>query len=130
MSKLMTIEEYLKKEGLSANSLAKRLNMHIATILKVKKGNAVRPATARRFNKVGIDVEVIGGVIEPDKICELKEFQLKAIAKYGNTIVSKEFTPKSIIKAFRTKGFKVKVEEFQCEDGWYEDTHYVVRLVR
>ena len=130
MSKLMTIEEYLKKEGLSANSLAKRLNMHIATILKVKKGNAVRPATARRFNKVGIDVEVIGGVIEPDKICELKEFQLRAIAKYGNTIVSKEFMPKSIVKAFRTKGFKVKVEEFQSEDGWYEDTHYVVRLVR
>lgn len=129
MSELMTIQEYLKKEDLSANSLAKRLNMHIATILKVKKGNAVRPATARRFNKVGIDVEVIGGVIEPDKICELKEFQLRAIAKYGNTIVSKEFTPKSIIKAFKVEGFKVKVEDFQCEDGWYEDTHYVVKLV-
>lgn len=89
----------------------------------------MRPATARRFNKVGIDVEVIGGVIEPDKICELKEFQLRAIAKYGNTIVSKEFTPKSIVKAFRTKGFKIKIEEFQVEDAWYEDTHYIVKLV-
>lgn len=127
MSELVSIEEYLKNNEITVNALARNLKLHAGTVWNVVKGKAVRPGTAKKFNDIGIEVEVMGGVVVSDAVCELKEFQIRAVKELGNTIVSKEYTPRSIIAAYKAKGIAVEVTEFQREDPHYGNTHYIVK---
>lgn len=127
MSELVSIEEYLKNNEITVNALARNLKLHAGTVWNVVKGKAVRPGTAKKFNAIGIEVEVMGGVVVSDAICELKEFQVRAVKGLGNTIVSKQYTPRSIVAAYKAKGITVEVTEFQREDLYYGNTHYIVK---
>lgn len=128
----MTVQEYLEKEGITANALSKRLNVTPATVYKVIQGGEIKVETACKFARLGIEVAVIGNKIPTVEMvgenpCHLKYFQIAAIQKLGNTIVSKEHSPESIVEAFKRIGVDVAVKDFSSREVIGEDTYLVVR---
>lgn len=125
----MTVEEYIAKEAISVNALANRIGVNPTTVWNVIAGKPCRAITARKFNKLGIDVELVGGCEVSQAPCELKQFQIDCVRNTGSTIVSRKNSEESIIKAYADEGLAVEVHDFKSVEVVGGDTHYVVRLV-
>lgn len=128
----MTVQEYLEKEGITAFALSKKIKVTPPTVYKVIQGGEIKVETACKFARLGIEVAVIGNKIPTvemieDNSCHLKYFQIAAIQKLGNTIVSKEYSPESIIKAFKRFGVDVEVKNFSSREVIGEDTYLVIK---
>ena len=60
---------------------------------------------------------------------KLKRFQVVAMKKFGNTIVSKKFKADGIIDEFARLGMKVELKDFKDKTYYGWNTHYIVQLV-
>ena len=60
---------------------------------------------------------------------KLKRFQVIAMKKFGNTIVSKKFKADGIIDEFARLGMKVELKDFKDKTYYGWNTHYIVQLV-
>lgn len=68
--------------------------------------------------------------IEPVDSKIIKDFQMYAIKVYGETIMSKVYTPEEIINEFKRFNLNVHVRCFTTAfKDPSEDTHYVVELL-
>jgi hypothetical protein len=54
----------------------------------------------------------------------LKDFQIVAVEKFGNTIISKRYSKEAIVNEFAKFGLKVQCREFET----YRGGHYVVEI--
>lgn len=145
----MTLGEFKERYGLSDSTLGNTLGIHQGNITKYLAGEyQFAKKTIDRLGKLGIDVSnkrsVAKEVVEkynkkvlvkkkkPKKDEIIKDFQLAAMARFGNTIVSKKYSEDVIIEEFKKHGYSVKVREFgpcPISDMQNKNSHYVVTRV-
>lgn len=145
----MTLGEFKERYGLSDSTLGNILGIHQGIVTKYLAGEyQFARKTIDRLAKLGIDVSnkrsVAKEVVEkhskkvlpkkkkPKKDEIIKDFQLAAMARFGNTIVSKKYSIDTIKAEFKKRGYSVKVREFgpcPISDMQNKNSHYVVTQV-
>ena len=152
----MTVEEYLKKHNMKQRELSRLSGVSPNAISKLAKGEGrFGVQTANKLAKLGISIpkemvltpsekgkmggekakllresKELGAEIAATKQkVKLKRFQVVAMKKFGNTIVSKKFKADGIIDEFARLGMKVELKDFKDKTYYGWNTHYIVQLV-
>lgn len=132
---LMTINEYYEEMGMTVKGFAKMLDVPVGTLFgwlqgrrvseeiheKLKKIGILHPTYKEGFRNNEINAARISGA---NKKGFLKDFQVVAVEKFGNTIVSKRYSKEAIIDEFAKFDLKVQCREFET----YHGSHYVVEV--
>lgn len=139
---LLTISEYQNKHLLTDAQLARKLGVAVQSIKVWKGGVNPNPASIEKLAKLGIcHIPVQKVQKSQPKINNydgfLKDFQIYAIRKFGNTIVSKKHEPQIIVDEFAKLKIKVRVRDFETiqfsktkEFDNCKTTHWIVEVVR
>ena len=152
----MTVEEYLKKHNMKQRELSRLSGVSPNAISKLAKGEGrFGVQTANKLAKLGISIpkemvltpsdkgktggekakllreskELEAEIAATKQKVKLKRFQVVAMKKFGNTIVSKKFKADGIIDEFARLGMKVELKDFKDKTYYGWNTHYIVQLV-
>lgn len=149
---LISLEAFIERHDLSLNRTAGIVGLSASYLDKyIKREHQFSAATVKRVKALGIDIS------EPKKVQTekrvyvrkntkkkvsrktfLEDFQLAAVKKFGNTIVSKTHGAEKIIHEFDKFGIKVNVRDFNnrtrinmfgsLANDYFDEkqTHYVV----
>lgn len=148
-NEIITLEEFKKRYDLSFSNLETALGINSKNIAKYLAGeHQFTKKVVERLGKLGIDVsrkrlvpkEVVkkefkttsSKVVNNKENEMIQEFQLAAMARFGNTIVSKKYLKDEIKNEFRKYGYSVQIREFgpcPISDMQDEKTHYVVTQI-
>ena len=141
---LLTISEYQNKHLLTDAQLARKLGVAVQSIKDWKGGVNPTPASKEKLARLGIyhvPVPKVQKSQPKSKINNydgfLKDFQIYAIRKFGNTIIAKKHEPQAIVDEFAKLKIKVRVRDFETiQFSTVKDfdnsktTHWIVEVVR
>lgn len=135
----MTIQEYYERSGMTVDQIAEMLGVPRSNVHGwLVKGRAARPEFAERMKKFGIihPVFVRHDKSKPKEVKNtnkgdskgkiLKPFQIYAVKKFGNTIVTSLYGKEKVIEEFAALGIKVSCREFETYDY---GMHYIVESI-
>ena len=132
-NELVTLNEYLEESGMTLKGLSELLNVPIGSLHGWLQGRRTSVETSEKLKKFGIEHPSFDRKAPKkdnperkttDKKGFLKDFQIAAVKKFGNTIVSKRHSEKAIIDEFAKFNLKVQCREFET----YRGGHYVVEI--
>ena len=133
LNELITINEYFEESGMTVKGFAELLGVSSGSLYGWMQGRRASEETCERLKRFGIKHptnkekplnESNIGKKTGNKKGFLKDFQIAAVKKFGNTIVSKRHSEKAIIDEFAKFGLKVQCREFET----YRGGHYVVEI--
>lgn len=132
-NELITINEYFEESGMTVKGFADLLEVSSGSLYGWLQGRRASEEMCERLKRFGIKHpsykekplnESNIGKKTDNKKGFLKDFQIAAVKKFGNTIVSKRHSEKAIIDEFAKFGLKVQCREFET----YRGGHYVVEI--
>ena len=130
---LITINEYFEESGMTVKGFAELLGVSSGSLYGWLQGRRASEETCERLKRFGIKHpsykekplnESNVGKKTDNKKGFLKDFQIVAVEKFGNTIISKRHEKEAIINEFAKFGLKVQCREFET----YRGGHYVVEI--
>ena len=133
LNELITINEYFEESGMTVKGFAELLGVSSGSLYGWMQGRRASEETCERLKRFGIKHpsykekplnESNVGKKTDNKKGFLKDFQIVAVEKFGNTIVSKRYGEEAIINEFAKSGLKVQCREFET----YRGAHYVVEI--
>ena len=133
LNELITINEYFEESGMTVKGFAELLGVSSGSLYGWMQGRRASEETCERLKRFGIKHpsykekplnESNIGKKTDNKKGFLKDFQIAAVKKFGNTIVSKRYGEEAIINEFAKSGLKVQCREFET----YRGAHYVVEI--
>ena len=133
LNELITINEYFEESGMTVKGFAELLGVSSGSLYGWMQGRRASEETCERLKRFGIKHpsykekplnESNIGKKTDNKKGFLKDFQIVAVEKFGNTIVSKRYGEEAIINEFAKSGLKVQCREFET----YRGAHYVVEI--
>ena len=133
LNELITINEYFEESGMTVKGFAELLGVSSGSLYGWMQGRRASEETCERLKRFGIKHpsykdkplnESNFGKKTDNKKGFLKDFQIVAVEKFGNTIVSKRHSEKAIIDEFAKFNLKVQCREFET----YRGGHYVVEI--
>ena len=131
---LITINEYFEESGMTLKGFAEVLGVSPTSLWGWLQGRRASEEICERLKKLGIkhptykEKPLRENPLKKkrdDKKGFLKDFQVHAVEKFGNTIVSKRHTKEAIVKEYAKFGLKVQCREFET----YRGGHYVVEII-
>ena len=132
-NELITINEYFEESGMTVKGFADLLEVSSGSLYGWLQGRRASEETCERLKRFGIKHPTYKekplnesniGKKTGNKKGFLKDFQIVAVEKFGNTIVSKRHSEEVIINEFAKFGLKVQCREFET----YRGAHYVVEI--
>ena len=132
-NELITINEYFEESGMTVKGFADLLEVSSGSLYGWLQGRRASEETCERLKRFGIKHPTYKekplnesniGKKTGNKKGFLKDFQIVAAEKFGNTIVSKRYGEEAIINEFAKSGLKVQCREFET----YRGAHYVVEI--
>ena len=132
-NELITINEYFEESGMTVKGFADLLEVSSGSLYGWLQGRRASEETCERLKRFGIKHPTYKekplnesniGKKTGNKKGFLKDFQIVAVEKFGNTIVSKRYGEEVIINEFAKSGLKVQCREFET----YRGAHYVVEI--
>ena len=132
-NELITINEYFEESGMTVKGFADLLEVSSGSLYGWLQGRRASEETCERLKRFGIKHPTYKekplnesniGKKTDNKKGFLKDFQIAAVKKFGNTIVSKRHSEEAIINEFAKFGLKVQCREFET----YRGGHYVVEI--
>ena len=132
-NELITINEYFEESGMTVQGFADLLEVSSGSLYGWLQGRRASEETCERLKRFGIKHPTYKekplnesniGKKTGNKKGFLKDFQIVAVEKFGNTIVSKRYGEEVIINEFAKSGLKVQCREFET----YRGAHYVVEI--
>ena len=133
LNELITINEYFEESGMTVKGFAELLGVSSGSLYGWMQGRRASEETCERLKRFGIKHpsykekplnESNIGKKTDNKKGFLKDFQIVAVEKFGNTIISKRYGKEAIINEFAKFGLKVQCREFET----YRGAHYVVEM--
>ena len=134
LKKTITINEFFEESGMTLKGFAEALGVSPTSLWGWLQGRRASEEVCEKLKKLGIkhptykEKPLRESPLEKkrdDKKGFLKDFQVHAVEKYGNTIVSKRYTKEAIVNEFAKFGLKVYCREFET----YRGGHYVVEII-
>ena len=132
-NELITINEYFEESGMTVKGFADLLEVSSGSLYGWLQGRRASKETCERLKRFGIKHPTYKekplnesniGKKTGNKKGFLKDFQIVAVEKFGNTIISKRHEKEAIINEFAKFGLKVQCREFET----YRGGHYVVEI--
>ena len=132
-NELITINEYFEESGMTVKGFADLLEVSSGSLYGWLQGRRASEETCERLKRFGIKHPTYKekplnesniGKKTGNKKGFLKDFQIVAVEKFGNTIISKRYGKEAIINEFAKFGLKVQCREFET----YRGAHYVVEI--
>ena len=132
-NELITINEYFEESGMTVKGFADLLEVSSGSLYGWLQGRRASEEMCERLKRFGIKHpsykekplnESNIGKKTDNKKGILKDIQIVAVEKFGNTIISKRYSKEAIVNEFAKFGLKVQCREFET----YRGGHYVVEI--
>lgn len=133
LNKTITINEFFEESGMTLKGFAEVLGVSPTSLWGWLQGRRASEEICERLKKLGIkhptykEKPLRENPLKKkrdDKKGFLKDFQIAAVKKFGNTIVFKRYSEKAIIDEFAKFNLRVQCREFET----YRGGHYVVEI--